>query len=146
MLVGRWDDNQEIAIIQKIENLDAVSMLERGEIMNHIICEYMRLKSIKFHLRSFNDVCNTLQNIIEEAEFREFTLNRYHVFIYLVKKAESICICKVSNEILSIIHNRGSITDDELLDKVKQIIRKSRFIERKLAGYLNRDKRIMDKA
>ena len=52
---------------------------------------------------------------------------------------------KLSNEILSLISNRGSLTDDELLIKVIGMIRKSRFFQGKLAGYLNRDKR-MDKA
>ena len=52
---------------------------------------------------------------------------------------------KVRNEILSLICNSGNLNDDELLIKVKQMIRKSRFFQGKLAEYLNRDKR-MDKA
>lgn len=89
----------------------------------------MRLKSIKFDLRNGNDVSILLQKIINEPDFREFTFNKYHVFIYQGKKA-SIHIDKISDEILLLIHNRGALTDDQLLDKVKMITRR-KFFERK---------------
>ena len=62
-----------------------------------------------------------------DPEFREFTFNRYHVFIYQDGTGKSICISQISNEILTFIHNRGNLSDDELLIKVKELIRKSRF-------------------
>ena len=71
-----------------------------------------------------------LQNIINEPDFREFTFNRYHVFIYQGKKIASINIYKISDEILLLIHNRGTLTDDQLLNKVKMIT-KRKFLERK---------------
>ena len=86
----------------------------------------------------------TLQNIIEDSEFREFTYNHYHVFIYQDRKGKSVCICKVRNEILSLIGNSDNLSDDELIIKVKQMLRKSRFFKGKLSEYFNRDKQ-MDK-
>ena len=142
---GRWDDRSGRGILEKIENLDNLSIFERGQIVNYIIFKYMRQKSIKFNIRSYEEVCKTLQIIIEDAEFRKFTFNRYHVFIYQDRTEKSVCISKVRNEILSFICNSGNLNDDELLIKVKQMIRKSRFFQGKLAEYLNRDKR-MDKA
>ena len=120
-------------------------MFERGQIVNYIIFKYMRQKSIKFNIRSYDEVCKTLQNIIEDPEFRKFTFNQYHVFIYQDKTEKSVCISKVRNEILSFIFSSGNLTDDELLIKVIRMLRKSKFFQGKLAEYLNRDKR-MDKA
>ena len=105
----------------------------------------MRQKLIKFNLRSYDEVCKTLQNIIEDPEFREFTFNRYRVFIYQDRTGKSVCICKVRNEILSFNPSSDNLSDDELVIKVKQMLRKSRFFQEKLSEYLNRDKR-MDKA
>ena len=96
----------------------------------------MRLKSIKFDLQNGNDVSILLQNIINEPDFREFTFNKYHVFIYQGKKTASIHIDKISDEILLLIHNRGALTDDQLLDKVKMITRR-KFLERKNNIFLN---------
>jgi hypothetical protein len=141
---GRWDDGQDNEILQKIENLDNLRVIERGQIVNHIIFKYMRQKLIKFNLRSFEEVCNTLK-IIEDPDFREFTFNRYRVFIYQDRTGKSVCICKVRNEILSLIRNSDNLSDDELVIKVKQMLRKSRFFQEKLSEYLNRDKQ-MDKA
>ena len=144
-LVEKWDDYQEVEIQEKIGNVDNLTTLEKGHIMNHIIFKYMRLKSIKFNLKSYDKVYNTLLKIIDDPEFREFTFNRYHVFIYQDVTGKSICISKISNEILTFIHNRGNLSDDELLIRVKELIRKSRFLQAKLSAYVNRDKR-MDKA
>ena len=144
-MVEKWDDYQEVEIQEKIGNVDNLTTLEKGHIMNHIIFKYMRLKSVKFNIKSYDKVYNTLLKIINDPEFREFTFNRYHVFIYQDGTGKSICISKISNEILTFIHNRGNLSDDELLIKVKELIRKSRFFQAKLAAYVNRDKR-MDKA
>jgi hypothetical protein len=144
-LGGRWDHNQEEEILEKIENLDNLTMFERGQIVNYIIFKYMRQRSIKFNLRSYDEVYKTLQNIIEDPEFRNFTFNQYHVFIYQDKTEKSVRICQVRNEILSFIFSSGNLNDDELIIKVKQMLRKSKFFQGKLAEYLNRDKR-MDKA
>jgi hypothetical protein len=95
----------------------------------------MRLKSIKFDSRNGNDVSILLQEIINEPDFREFTFNKYHVFIYQGKKTASIHIYKISDEILLLIHNRGTLTDDQLLDKVKMITRR-KFFERKKQNIL----------
>ena len=144
-LVGRWDDYQEGEIQEKIENIDNLTTFERGQVMNHIFFNFMRLKSIKFILKSYDEVCKTLMNIIMDPEFREFTFNQYRVFIYPDPSGKSVCISKIRNEILSFIGNRGDLSDEELLIKLKQIIRKSRFFQGKLSGYVNRDKR-MNKA
>ena len=144
-MVEKWDDYQEVEIQEKIGNVDNLTTLEKGHIMNHIIFKYMRLKSIKFNLKSYDKVYNTLLKIIDDPEFREFTFNRYHVFIYQDVTGKSICISKISNEILTFIHNRGNLSDDELIIGVKELIRKSRFLQAKLSAYVNRDKR-MDKA
>ena len=144
-MVEKWDDYQEVEIQEKIGNVDNLTTLEKGHIMNHIIFKYMRLKSVKFNIKSYDKVYNTLLKIINDPEFREFTFNRYHVFIYQDVTGKSICISKISNEILTFIHNRGNLSDDELLIKVKELIRKSRFFQAKLSVYVNRDKR-MDKA
>ena len=141
---GRWDDAQEEEILEKIENLDNLTMFERGKIIKHIIFKYMRQKSIKFNLRSYDEVCKTLQNIIEDPEFREFTFNQYHVFIYQDRTGKSVCISKIRNEILSFVGNSDNLSDEELIIKVKQMLRKSRFFKGKLSGYFNRDKQ-MDK-
>ena len=106
-LVGKWNDYQEVEIQEKIENIDNLTTLEKGQIVNHIIFKYMRLKSIKFNLRSYDEVCNTLLNIIEDPEFREFTFNRYNVFIYQNKRGDSVYISKISNEVLSLITSKG---------------------------------------
>ena len=143
-MVGKWDDCQELEIQEKIENMDNLTTLDKGHIMNHMIFKYMRLKSIKFNLKSYDEVCKTLMNIIRDPEFREFTFNQYRVFIYPDPSGKSVCISKIRNEILSFIGNRGDLSDEELLIKLKQIIRKSRFFQGKLSGYVNRDKR-MDK-
>jgi hypothetical protein len=87
---GRWDEGQDNEILQKIENLDNLSVIERCQIVNHIIFKYMRLKSIKFNIRSFEEVCKTYLLVIKEAEFREFTFNRYHVFIYQEGTGKSV--------------------------------------------------------
>ena len=144
-MVEKWDDYQEVEIQEKIGNVDNLTTLEKGHIMNHIIFKYMRLKSVKFNIKSYDKVYNTLLKIINDPEFREFTFNRYHVFIYQDVTGKSICISKISNEILTFIHNRGNLSDDELLIRVKELIRKSRFLQAKLSAYVNRDKR-MDKA
>ena len=141
-LGGRWDHNQEEEILEKIENLDNLTMFERGQIVNHIIFKYMKQKLLKFDLRSYDDVWKTLQNIIEDSEFREFTYNHYHVFIYRDRTGKSVCICKVRNKILSLIRNGDNLSDDELIIKVKQMLRKPRFFKGKLSGCINRDKRI----
>ena len=112
---GRWDDAQEEEILEKIENLDNLTMFERGQIVNYIIFKYMRQRSIKFNLRSYDEVCKTLQNIIEDPEFRKFTFNQYHVFIYQDKTEKSVRICQVRNEILSFIFSSGNLNDDELI-------------------------------
>ena len=91
----------------------------------------MKLKSIEFDLQNCNDISVLLQNIINEPDFREFTFNRYHVFIYQGKKTASIHIYKISDEILLLIHNRGTLTDDQLLDKVKMIARRKFFESKK---------------
>lgn len=144
-MVEKWDDYQEVEIQEKIENIDNLTTLEKGQIVNHIIFKYMRLKSVKFNIKSYDKVYNTLLKIINDPEFREFTFNRYHVFIYQDVTGKSICISKISNEILTFIHNRGNLSDDELLIRVKELIRKSKFLQAKLSAYVNRDKR-MDKA
>jgi capsule polysaccharide export protein KpsC/LpsZ len=129
-LVSRWNDSQEESILHNIENLNKLNAKKRIEIVNYIVSTYMRLKSIKFDLRNGNDVSILLQKIINEPDFREFTFNKYHVFIYQGKKTASIHIDKISDEILLLIHNRGTLTDDQLLDKVKMITR-TKFFERK---------------
>jgi hypothetical protein len=128
-LVEKWDDYQEVEIQEKIGNVDNLTTLEKGHIMNHIIFKYMRLKSVKFNIKSYDEVYNTLLKIINDPEFREFTFNRYHVFIYQEVTGKSICISKISNEILTFIHNRGNLSDDELLIRVKELIRKSKFLQ-----------------
>ena len=132
-LGGRWDHNQEEVILEKIENLDNLTMFERGQIVNYIIFKYMRQRSIKFNLRSYDEVCKTLQNIIEDPEFRKFTFNQYHVFIYQDKTEKSVRICQVRNEILSFIFSSGNLNDDELIIKVKQMLRKSKIFSGKIS-------------
>ena len=65
-MVGRWFDNHEIEILKKIENIDNLTTLDKGQIINHIIFKYMRLKSIKFNIKSYDQVCKTLLNIIDD--------------------------------------------------------------------------------
>ena len=132
-LGGRWDHNQEEEILEKIENLDNLTMFERGQIVNYIIFKYMRQRSIKFNLRSYDEVWKTLQNIIEDPEFRKFTFNQYHVFIYQDKTEKSVRICQVRNEILSFIFSSGNLNDDELIIKVKQMLRKSKIFSGKIS-------------
>ena len=107
-LGGRWDDDQEEEILEKIENLDNLTMFERGQIVNHIIFKYMRQKSIKFNIRSYDEVCKTLQNIIEDPEFREFTFNRYHVFIYQDRTGKSVCISRLEMKYFHLLKQRQS--------------------------------------
>ena len=64
---GRWDESQDNEVLQKIENLDNLSVIERCQIVNYIIFKYMRLKSIKFNIGSYDEVCKTYQNIIKEC-------------------------------------------------------------------------------
>jgi capsule polysaccharide export protein KpsC/LpsZ len=129
-LVSRWNDSQEEYILHNIENLNTLSANERIAIVNYIVTKYMKLKSIEFDLQNCNDTSVLLQKIINEPDFREFTFNRCHVFIYQGKKTASIHIYKISDEILLLIYNRGALTDDQLLDKVKMITRR-KFFERK---------------
>jgi hypothetical protein len=136
-MVGRRFYNHRIEILEKIENIDNLTTLEEGQIINHIIFKYMRLKSIKFNIKSYDQVCKTLLNIIDDPEFREFTFNRYHVFIYRDQSGKSVCISKIRNEILSFVGNRGNLSDEELLLNLKQMIQKSRFFLGKLSGYVN---------
>jgi hypothetical protein len=50
---GRWDGGQDNEILQKIENLDNLRVIERGQIVNHIIFKYMRQKLIKIQFKKF---------------------------------------------------------------------------------------------
>jgi capsule polysaccharide export protein KpsC/LpsZ len=134
-LISRWNDSQEEYILHNIENLNKLNAKNRIEIVNYIVTKYMKLKSIEFDLQNCNDTSVLLQKIINEPDFREFTFNRYHVFIYQGKKTASIHIYKISDEILLLIYNRGALTDDQLLDKVKMITRR-KFFERKKQNIL----------
>ena len=83
LLVSRWNDSQEEYILHSIENFKKLNAKKRIEIVNYIVSRYMRLKSIKFDVRNGNDVSILLQNIFNDQDFREFTFNKYHVFIYV---------------------------------------------------------------
>ena len=137
---GRWDNDQELIIQEKIENLNNLTIFEKSQVLKYIVFEYMRLKSIKFNIKSYDDVRKTMTTIIEDPIFRQFTFNQYRVFIYHDRSRNSVCIAKVRDEILSLIGNRGNLSDEELLVKLKRIIRKLRLFQGKLSGCLSSDR------
>ena len=96
----------------------------------------MRVKSIKFNIKSHDGVCKTITSIIGDSEFRLFTFNQYHVFIYHDKVRKSVCIAKIRDEILSFTGNRCNLDDEELLVKLKQMIQKSRFFQGNCLAFL----------
>jgi hypothetical protein len=139
-LSGRWDNYQELIIQEKIDDFNNLTIFEKSQVLKYIVFKYMRLKSIKLNIKSYDDVRKTMSTIIEDPLFRQFTFNQYRVFIYHDRSRKSVCIGKVRDEILSFIGNRGNLSDEELLVKLKRIIQRSRLFQEKLSGYLARDR------
>jgi hypothetical protein len=123
---GNEDENEENEILHQIENFDTLSKKEKGQLTLNIVKKYMKLKGIRPSPLSLVDTMNPIVDIIRnDLEFRKWTFTLYQVFIYYDK--ELIWINKIPDEAISLMNNRGDLTDDELVEKMREVAEKTGF-------------------
>jgi len=123
---GDEDENEENEILYQIENFDTLSKQEKGQLTLNIVKKYMKLKGIRPSPLSLVDTMNPIVEIIRnDLEFRKWTFTLYQVFIYYDE--ELIWINKIPNEAISLMINRGDLTDDELVEKMREVAEKKGF-------------------
>jgi hypothetical protein len=92
----------------------------------NIIKKYLQIKRIESNPKTVDDAMAPIINmVLNDLEFRKFTLDRYKVFIFYDEKSTEFCIKRITDEILAALikeeKNIDNLDSKELETKLNEI-------------------------
>ncbi|MGH9998170.1 MAG: hypothetical protein ACRD7F_09165 [Nitrososphaeraceae archaeon] len=90
----------------------------------HIIKKYLQIKGIESNPKTVDDAMAPIINmILNDLEFRKFTLDSYKVFIFYDEKSTEFSIKRITDEMLELIKEKENIDNldsKELENKINE--------------------------
>ena len=90
----------------------------------HIIKEYLQTKGIESNPKTVHDAMTPIINmVLNDLEFRKFTLDSYKVFIFYDEKSTEFYIKRITDEVLELIkeENIDNLDRKELENKINEL-------------------------
>jgi hypothetical protein len=90
----------------------------------HIIKEYLQIKGIESNPKTVHDAMAPITNmVLNDKEFRKFTLENYKVFIFYDEKSTEFYIKRITDEMLELIkeENIDNLDRKELENKINEL-------------------------
>jgi hypothetical protein len=92
----------------------------------NIIKKYLQIKRIESNPKTVDDAMAPIINmVLNDLEFRKFTLDRYKVFIFYDEKSTEFCIKRITDEMLAALikeeKNIDNLDSKELETKLNEI-------------------------
>jgi hypothetical protein len=90
----------------------------------HIIKKYLQIKGIESNPKTVDDAMAPIINIVlNDLEFRKFTLDSYKVFIFYDEKSSEFYIKRITDKMLELIkeeENIDNLDSKELENKINE--------------------------
>ena len=90
----------------------------------HIIKKYLQFKEIESNPKTVDDAMAPIINMVmNDLEFRKFTLDSYKVFIFYDEKSTEFYIKRITDKMLELIKEEGNIDNldsKELENKINE--------------------------
>ena len=110
----------------------------------HIIKKYLQIKAIESNPKTVNDAMAPIINmVLNDLEFRKFTLDSYKVFIFYDEKSTEFYIKRITDKMLKLIkeeENIDNLDSKELENKINEfessLNKKDKNNKNKKWGYL----------
>jgi|RhiMetdeSRZDD1v2_1073273.scaffolds.fasta_scaffold319011_3 hypothetical protein len=91
----------------------------------HIIKKYLQIKGIESNPKTVDDAMAPIINIVlNDLEFRKFTLDSYKVFIFYDEKSTEFYIKRITDKMLELIkeeENIDNLDSKELENKINEL-------------------------
>lgn len=91
----------------------------------HIIKKYLQIKGIESNPKTVDDAMAPIINIVlNDLEFRKFTLDSYKVFIFYDEKSTEFYIKRITDKMLELIkeeENIDNLDSKELDNKINEL-------------------------
>ena len=92
----------------------------------HIIKKYLQIKGIESNPKTVDDAMASIINmVLNDLEFRKFTLDSYRVFIFYDEKSTEFCIKRITDEMLAALmkeeKNIDNLDSKELETQINEI-------------------------
>jgi hypothetical protein len=90
----------------------------------HIIKKYFQIKGIESNPKTVDDAMAPIINmVLNDFEFRKFTLDRYKIFIFYDEKSTEFYIKRITDEMLELIkeENINNLDSKELENKINEL-------------------------
>ena len=91
----------------------------------HIIKKYLQIKGIESNPKTVDDAMAPIINIVlNDLEFRKFTLDSYKVFIFYDEKSSEFYIKRITDKMLELIkeeENIDNLDSKELENKINEL-------------------------
>ena len=118
---NRWDEIDEFKGEKIYESREG-----RLRAIAHIIKKYLEVKEIRSDPKTVDDAMAPITDmVLNDKEFKKFTLDNFKVLIYYDKKDAEFYIKKITDEISAALikeeENIGSLDNKEFENKIKEI-------------------------
>jgi hypothetical protein len=111
---SRWDEIDEFKGEQIYKTREG-----RLRAIAHIIKEYLQVKEIRSDPKTVDDAMSPIINIVlNDKEFRKFTLENYKTFIFYDNKDADFHIKKITDEILTALNKEEGKEEKENIDNL----------------------------
>jgi len=90
----------------------------------HIIKKYLQIKGIESNPKTVHDAMAPITNmVLNDKEFRKFTLDGYKIFIFYDEKSTEFYIKRITDEMLELIkeENIDNMDSKELENKINEL-------------------------
>ena len=90
----------------------------------HIIKKYLQIKGIESNPKTVDDAMAPIINmVLNDLEFRKFTLDSYKIFIFYDEKNTEFYIKRITDEMLELIkeENIDNLDSKELENKINEL-------------------------
>jgi len=90
----------------------------------HIIKKYLQIKGIESNPKTVHDAMAPITNmVLNDKEFRKFTLDGYKIFIFYDEKSTEFYIKRITDEMLELIkeENIDILDSKELENKINEL-------------------------
>ena len=114
-----WDEDDEFKDERIYETKGS-----RLRAIAHIIKEYLQIKGIESNPKTVHDAMTPIINmVLNDKEFRKFTLENYKVFIFYDEKSTEFYIKRITDEMLELIkeENIDNLDSKELENKINEL-------------------------
>lgn len=115
-----WDEDDEDFKGESIYETQG----SRLRAIARIIKKYLQIKGIESNPKTVHDAMAPIKNmVLNDLEFRKFTLDSYKIFIFYDEKSTEFYIKRITDEMLELIkeENIGNLDNKELENKINEL-------------------------